>query len=227
MTSPGPIPRVFHYCWFGGTEPDDEMRRCLATWSALHPEAELVRWDEGNVQELTDDPFVERALTAGRWSRASNAVRVHALRRHGGVYLDTDVELLARLDHLFGLAAFLGFQYEPDGTPVKPFDHCVNGAIIGARAGHPFLDALLDELPRDRPDEEAFAVLGPAMITRALIAAGLGERPGGGTSDQAVTVAGVTVLPRWVFYPWFHGEPPDPAAVRTDTLAIHHWAKRW
>ncbi len=121
------------------------MVRCIETWRTHHPGFEIRRWDESNVPA---DPFIDRALAGGHWSRASNAVRMHALYAHGGIYLDTDVEVLRSFEPLRRHSCFLGFQYIPDGTPYKPFEMCVASGVMGARPKHPLVREMLAEIPR-------------------------------------------------------------------------------
>jgi mannosyltransferase OCH1-like enzyme len=213
------IPPIIHYCWVGGHAPSDEMTRCIATWRAHHPEFEIRRWDESNVPA---DPFIDRALAGGHWSRASNAVRLHALYQHGGIYLDTDVEVLRSFEPLRRHSCFLGFQYIPDGTSYKPFEMCVASGVMGARPKHPFVRDMLTEIPRSIEGPAAFEILGPQMATAVLIRAGLR-----GYSDTPVTIGRATILPKDAFYPYFYGEPFDPTLITPATFSVHHWAKRW
>lgn len=213
------IPRIIHYCWLGGRAPSDEMVRCIETWRAHHPGFEIRRWDERN---LPADPFIDRALAGGHWSRASNAIRLHALYDHGGIYLDTDVEVLRSLEPLRRHACFLGFQYIPDGTAYKPFEMCVASGVMGARPRHPLVRDMLAEIPRSVEGPAAFEILGPQMATAVLIRAGLR-----GYSDRPVTIAGATILPKDAFYPYFYRETFDPALITPSTFSVHHWAKRW
>jgi mannosyltransferase OCH1-like enzyme len=92
------IPRIIHYCWLGGSAPSEQMLHCIETWRVHHPRFEIRRWDE---RHLPDDPFIDRAMEGGHWSRASNALRLYAIYNHGGIYLDTDVEVSQ-----FGPASF-------------------------------------------------------------------------------------------------------------------------
>ena len=213
------IPPLFHYCWFGDNPVSDEMERCLRTWQEHDPHFTVMRWDESN---LPDDPFVLRALEGGHWSRASNAVRAHAILEYGGIYLDTDVEVLRSFEPLRELACFTAFQYEPDGTPYKPFEMCVNNAVLGARPGHPYIKALLDRIPRDVEGPEAFDVMGPQMATAVAIDFGLEDYVPGGVTLAEET----TILPKEAFYPYFYLED-RPAHIGPETYAVHLWAKRW
>ena len=213
------IPPIIHYCWLGGSAPSEQMVHCIDTWRAHHPAFEIRRWDETNIP---DDPFIERAIRGGHWSRASNAVRFHALYEHGGIYLDTDVEVLRSFDPLRRMACFLGFQYVPDGTADRPFEMCVAPGVMGARPRHSLIRQMLEEIPRDVAGPAAFEILGPQMATAVLIRAGLT-----GYSQSPVEVGGAIILPKEVFYPYFYKEQFDRSTVGPATFSIHHWAKRW
>jgi mannosyltransferase OCH1-like enzyme len=213
------IPRIIHYCWLGGSAPSEQMQHCIGTWRKWNPRFEIRRWDESN---LPDDPFISRAVAAGHWSRASNAVRVHALMAHGGFYLDTDVEVLRSFEPLRRHGCFLGFQYVPDGTRYKPFEMCVASGVMGARPRHPIVRQLLAEIPREVEGPAAFDILGPQMATAVMIRAGLT-----GYSDAPVTIAGATIFPKEAFYPYFYKEELRPGMITPDTFSVHHWAKRW
>jgi mannosyltransferase OCH1-like enzyme len=213
------IPRIIHYCWLGRSAPSEQMIHCLETWRVHHPRFEIRRWDESN---LPDDPFIDRALAGGHWSRASNAIRMHAVYNHGGFYLDTDVEVLRSFEPLRACECFLGFQYVPDGTSYKPFHMCVASGVMGARPRHPLVRQMLAEIPRNVEGPAAFDILGPQMATAVMIRAGLTAY-----SDTPVTMAGATIFPRRMFYPYFYQETFDPAMIGPDTFSVHHWAKRW
>jgi mannosyltransferase OCH1-like enzyme len=188
-------------------------------WRAHHPQFEIRRWDESN---LPVDPFIDRALAGGHWSRASNAVRLHALYDHGGIYLDIDVEVLCSLEPLRRLRCFLGFQYVPDGSSYKPFEMCVASGVMGARPRYPLVRQMLAEIPRSIEGPAAFDILGSQMTTAVLIRAGVREY-----SDAPVAIGGATIFPKDAFYPYFYKEPFEPTLITPRTFWVHHWAKRW
>jgi mannosyltransferase OCH1-like enzyme len=212
-------PPIIHYCWLGGSAPSTQMVHCMDTWRAHHPGFEIRRWDETNVP---DDPFITRAIEGRHWSRASNAVRFHALYNHGGIYVDTDVEVLRSFNPLRRNPCFLGFQYVPDGTAYKPFEMCVGVAVIGACPRHPLIRQMLEEIPRSVTGPAAFEILGPQMATAVLIRAGLTEY-----SRTAMQIGGATIFPKSAFYPYFYKEQLDRSKIGAATFSIHHWAKRW
>ena len=212
------IPRILHYCWFGGTPPQ-EVREYIATWTAFNPGYRILDWTEANAPR---SPFVDEALALKRYALASDYVRFAVLHRWGGIYLDTDVQVMRSFEPLLHLRCFLGFQYEPDGTPYKPHDLIVNGAVIGARPRHAFLAEMLRRYPTSVGEAESALPAIPRSLTSALIERGLR-----GYSSEPVEVDGVTILPKESFYPYFWGEEFKPELMEDSTYAVHHWAHRW
>jgi hypothetical protein len=212
------IPKVIHYVWVGGRPLTPLAEQCLESWARQLPDYEVRRWDESNLPMTS---WMQGAMDAEHWVMVSNQARLLVLQRHGGVYLDTDVEVVRSFDHLLPLGCFLGQQYEPEGTPVKPDDMFVNDAVLGATAGHPFLAERLALLP---PIEVALTMrpFSPPLATKALAARGLD-----GYSRTPRRLGDLTVFPKEWFYPYFYGETFDPACVTEDTLAVHRWAKAW
>jgi mannosyltransferase OCH1-like enzyme len=214
----GRIPRRIHYVWFGGHPLTKLAERCLESWRRVLPDYEITRWDESNTPS---NPWIEEALRQGDWVMACNQVRLLVLQLHGGIYLDTDVEVVRSFDPLRDLGCFLGQQYVPDGTPYKPHTMTVNDAVLGATAGHAFLAERLARIP---PIEIALAMrpFSPPLATATLVDRGLR-----GYAERPTRLGDLTVFPKEWFYPYFYGEEFDPGCVTTDTFAIHHWAKSW
>src|SRR5882672_9752091 len=85
------IPKKIHYVWVGPKPIPGGARRFIAGWRALNPDYEIIRWDESNID--FSSPFVRSAYAVGAWNRVANYARADVLLKHGGVYLDTDIEL--------------------------------------------------------------------------------------------------------------------------------------
>ena len=86
------IPKVIHYCWFGGKPLPELARRCLASWQKFLPDYAIKQWNEQNY-DVTQVPFVKDAYEAGNYSYVSDYVRFDVLYREGGIYFDADVEV--------------------------------------------------------------------------------------------------------------------------------------
>lgn len=205
------IPKIIHYCWFGGGTMNGLIQRCMASWRSIMPDYEIQRWDETNAP--LDHPPLAHALAWKRYGLASDYLRGWALARHGGIYFDVDVEVVRRFDPLLELEAFIGFQEEQAGG------HWVNGAVMGAVAGHWFPVAWLRYCHRAH-FRRVKPPIGPEICTALLQEAGL-------RSYGLQTIRGVTVFPRPWFYPYHVTEHFDPACITPDTYAIHHWNNDW
>ena len=106
------IPKILHWCWYGGGERPASVRRTMASWRRVGEGWEERLWSEENC-DLSVNEYVRGAAQAGRWALVSDYFRLTALERFGGVYLDTDVECYRSFDDLLPLRGFLGYMYEP------------------------------------------------------------------------------------------------------------------
>lgn len=127
------IPKKIHYCWFGGNPKPEIIETCIASWHAFCPDWEIVEWNESNY-DVSAYPYMQEAYEAKKWAFVSDVARLDIVAKHGGVYLDTDVELLAPIDELVQQDAFYIFETERN---------IATGLGFGAAAGHPTVTAML------------------------------------------------------------------------------------
>lgn len=127
-----PIPKIIHYCWFGKKPLPADCRKALAAWKKQLPDYEIMRWDESSF-DVTESDYVRAAYDAGKYAFVSDYMRLYALKKYGGVYLDTDIEitrdftpLLSRYNAVFGfesgekvMTAFMAAQ--PDSPIINEF----------------------------------------------------------------------------------------------------------
>lgn len=103
------IPKIIHYCWFGKGELPEKAKKCIASWKRFCPDYELIRWDEDNY-EIPEIPFLKKAYADRKWSFVADYVRLDVVHRMGGIYFDTDVELLKPIENLLSYQAYFGFE---------------------------------------------------------------------------------------------------------------------
>ncbi len=126
------IPKIIHYCWFGGNELSELATKCVESWQKHCPDYQIKRWDEQNFN-IECNQYVKQAYDAKKWAFITDYVRLYALYNVGGIYMDTDVELIRNIDIFLDYDGFTGFEN----------DECVSTAIMGARSGHSWIQYLL------------------------------------------------------------------------------------
>lgn len=104
------IPKKIHYCWFGRGEMPELVLRCIDSWKKYLPDYTLQLWSEDNFDIASAPRYVQEAYVAKKYAFVSDYVRLWALEREGGVYLDTDVEVLRSFDPLLDDTAFIGLE---------------------------------------------------------------------------------------------------------------------
>lgn len=112
------IPKKIHYCWFGGKELPEDVKSYIETWKKYCPDYEIIEWNENNF-DVTQNQYCKEAYEAKKWAFVSDYARLKVLYDFGGIYMDTDVEVVRPLDDLLQYNWFSGFESEdriPTGT---------------------------------------------------------------------------------------------------------------
>ncbi|WP_346984854.1 glycosyltransferase [Chryseobacterium sp. POE27] len=112
------IPKKIHYCWFGGQAKHELAEHCIASWKKIHPDYEIIEWNESN-SPLEDNQYVKEAFEQKKWAFVSDYVRSKVMYEHGGIYMDTDMELKLPLDEFLNETAVCGFEVK--GVPYSAF----------------------------------------------------------------------------------------------------------
>lgn len=127
------IPKKIHYCWFGGKEIPDNLKKYIETWNRHCPDYEIIRWDESNY-DITKNQYMYEAYRAGKYGFVPDYARLDIVYRHGGIYLDTDVELCKGLDDLLCDDSFFSVDYEGCVNAGSGFGSIQYNPIIGEMA---------------------------------------------------------------------------------------------
>lgn len=105
------IPKIIHYCWFGGKPLPDEVKKYMETWKKYCPYYEITEWNESNF-DVNQNQYCREAYEAGKWAFVSDYARLKILYDYGGIYMDTDMEVCKPLDRLASYAFWSGFESE-------------------------------------------------------------------------------------------------------------------
>lgn len=103
------IPKVIHYCWFGKNDLPEEAQKCIASWKKFCPDYEIKEWNEKNY-DVRKNKYMSDAYNEKKWAFVSDYARIDIIYNYGGIYLDTDVELLRPLDELLKDKMFCGWE---------------------------------------------------------------------------------------------------------------------
>ncbi len=202
------IPKVIHYCWFGGSPLPKSARRCLASWRRFCPDYEIVEWNESNF-DLSCNAYCREMTQQKRWAFLTDYVRLKLVYEHGGVYLDTDVQLLKSLDPLLAAGPYMG---------VENTGLVATGLGFAAEAGHPFLR---ENMAYYEGLEDFSSLRSCPLITTELLLPH-GFRKGAPEIQQ---VAGLTIYPEEYLCP--KNERTGLLRVTKNSYSIHQFDASW
>ncbi len=104
------IPKTIHYCWFGRNPKPKLAEKCIRSWKRRCPDYEIIEWNEDNYDISSAPLFVRQAYEKKKWGFVPDYIRLDLINRFGGIYLDTDVEVLKRLDCFLENKSFFGLE---------------------------------------------------------------------------------------------------------------------
>ena len=205
------IPKVIHYCWFGGTPLPRDVESCIRSWKKFCPDYEIKRWDESNF-DVNGHPFCRAAYEAKAWAFVSDYARLKVVCDHGGIYLDTDVEMVRSPDFLQEYDGYLAVD--------QIAGNIATGLGFGAQKGNRVIEKMLavyDGITFDFAGRADISC--PILNTRALKE--LGYAP----HSQIQIIEGVAILPPRYCDPVSPGD--TELLLCEDTFSIHHYSATW
>ena len=129
------IPKVINYCWFGGNKKSRLIKKCIASWKKMCPDYEIIEWNESNF-DINSNPYIKEAYEAKKWAFVTDYVRLFVIYNNGGIYLDTDVELIKSLDSLLKYDSFFSLESE---------EYIATGLGFGAKKNNNLVKTMLDD----------------------------------------------------------------------------------
>ncbi|MBQ7857967.1 MAG: glycosyl transferase [Oscillospiraceae bacterium] len=204
------IPPIIHYCWFGHGEMPPLMKRCLKSWKRNCPDWQIIQWNEDNF-DVNSTVWTKQAYEAKKYAFVSDYVRLKVLTEMGGVYVDTDLQLLKPLTPYIEHDMFVGFENR----------NSVASCIIGAKANHLVIAAWLEYYSHREffANGQMHSEPNVVFMTNDLIARGLVM------DNTRQNIDGVDIYPQ----SWFCPQNMEGENRKRDnnTVAVHHFTSTW
>lgn len=204
------IPKKIHYCWFGRNPKPKLAEKCIASWKKYCPDYEIIEWNEDNF-DVEKYPYAKYCLDNKRYAFLSDFVRLVVVSEQGGLYFDTDVEVVKSLGDLLKYEAFYGFETD---------EYVASGLGFGAEKGQTTLMKMLEEYDGLKEENGTFELNGcPVLNTAALVKLGLQQ------NGKEQEVEGAHIFPPEYFNPF--EDATGLLKTTKNTFSIHWYAKSW
>lgn len=215
------IPKIIHYCWFGGNPLPALAVKCIESWKKYLPDYEIKEWNEDNF-DVHSNQYTTEAYQAKKYAYVSDYARFWALYNEGGLYFDTDVEIIKPLDDIITKGPFMGC--EKDGDDAEGYPEVNPGIVLASTSQHPLIKEIVDlynslsfikENPGSNTGEYKTVV---NYTSEILIKHGLT------TASGIQEVGDITIYPKEYFNPLEH---INQLKITDNTRTIHHYAGTW
>ena len=207
------IPKIIHYCWFGGSPKPKLAQKCIASWKKFCPGWQIIEWNESNFDLNRCPAYVRQAHDAKKYAFTADYARLWVLYEMGGFYMDTDVELLRPLEGFCRDQGVIGFEND---------DFVNSGQLLAAEAGHPTIREMMaryEGISFYREDGSMYLLGCPHVNTEVL------QRHGLEKNGKEQTVAGFHVYPA----DWFNPLDSTTGALKKtkNTVSVHWYSMSW
>ena len=210
------IPKIIHYCWFGGKPLPKIAEKCIASWKKYLPDYDIKRWDESNF-DVNAIPYTREAYAACKYAFVSDYARFWILYHYGGVYFDTDVEAINNMDDIISAGNFMGVEQQNDERiTVAP------GLGIGVIRENPLFGQMIEVYSRAHflNDDDTPCLKNIVEITTEQL-----QKYGLRNISEIQECCGFTIYPKDYFCPIDYDT--RELKITENTRTIHHYAESW
>lgn len=205
------IPKIIHYCWFGGNPLPEDAKKYIESWKKYCPDYEIIEWNEENFDVNCND-YVKEAYNAKKWAFVSDYARLYALVNYGGIYMDTDVEVIKSLDSFLKHDAFSGFET----------DTSIPTGIMGCKKNFELFKEFLDYYN----DKHFLLENGEYnLVTNVATMTKICEKYNLNKNNEYQEIKGFVLYPKDYFCPKDH--ETGVINLTENTFTIHHFAGSW
>lgn len=202
------IPKIIHYCWFGRGEKPAMVNKCIESWKKYCPDYKIIEWNEDNF-DVYQNPYTKYCYDNKKYAFLSDYVRLLVVYHEGGIYYDTDVELIKPIDSLLNNKAFVGFE----------INEFVNTGIgFGAEKNNSAIKLMINEYDK-LLDGENGTVGCPILNTEAIKKIGLK------LNGETQYLGEITVYSSEYFNPY--DAPTGVLSKTCNTYSIHWFSASW
>lgn len=223
------IPKIIHYCWFGGNPLPNSAKKCIDSWKKFFPDYEIIEWNESNY-DVRKIPYIAQAYDASKYAFVSDYARFDILYQYGGVYFDTDVEVIKAFDDILANGAFMGCEIDGVDSDEEDCVHadianniCINpGLGIAAPSGQHLYKEILEYYKTQNFLLENGSINTETVVlktTRIFMQHGLNNIKG------IQRIADITIYPKEYFNP--KDSSTGKLELTKNTHSIHWYSMSW
>ena len=216
------IPKIIHYCWFGKNPKPEIIKKCIDSWHRFCPDYQIIEWNESNF-DVAGNRYVKEAYESKKWAFVSDYVRLYVLYKYGGIYLDTDCEVLKNLDIFLNYDGVVG-GYEEDVY--------ISTATMFSEKENKWIKTLLDyycDRPFILPNGKYDLTTNTTVLTVLSM-----KRFGFNIGDNCISFGNVKLYPSVYFAPLakskndaLNNKISSFAIDKDKTYCIHHGTASW
>ena len=206
------IPKMIHYCWFGRSDKPELVLKCIKSWKEFLPDYEIIEWNEDKF-DVNIIPYTKEAYEAKKYAFVADYARFWILYNYGGLFFDTDVEIIKPLGEIISKGPFMGKE---EKLYVNP------GLGIGCPKAFPLYKELIDIYSLEHFRKEDGSLNKKTIVhytSELLLAKGLKK------DNKVQNIEGLLVYPQEFFCPCSYKS--DKFKITKNTHTIHHYAATW
>lgn len=206
------IPKKIHYCWFGRKELPPLAKKCIQSWKKFFPDYEIIEWNEENFN-IELNRYVKEAYNEGKYAFVTDVARLYIIYNFGGIYFDTDVEVIKPFDELLKNDAFFGLERE---------GYVATGLGFGATERNKLVKSLLDDYNNRNfiNDDKTYNLVSCPIINSKIF-----RKYGFTLNGNYEKIKGVAVYPSDYLNP--KGGYEKELLITNNTVSIHHFDGSW